>query len=228
MAVIGTGAEICTSTTRPSSPALGTIIYETDTASYRWCSNASPVTWIGMIPVGTVQSYAGSTAPTGWLLCAGQSLNASTSPQYADLWSVLSTTYGGSGITAFNVPDLRGRAATGKDDMGGSAASRVTSAASGITGTTLGANGGTQTHTLTTTQMPSHTHTQNAHNHSTGLVGVFQGAFAATGGGVYAWGGSQTTNSNTNNNTATNQNTGGDGAHQNMPPTIILNYIIKY
>lgn len=222
MTVIGSGVEICTSTTRPANPIVGTMIYETDTASYRWCSVVSPVTWIGTIPVGTVQSFAGTTAPIGWLLCYGQSLNASTSPQYADLFGVLGTTYGGSGITAFNVPDLRGRAPHGKDDMGGSAASRITSGVSGITGTTLGNAGGSEA-------LHQHTHTQTAHTHGptqgTAFVttnGTTIGSTAGSAGYLYAY---QT--STTASTTAINQNTG-SGASQNMPPTIILNYIIKY
>lgn len=229
MPVIGQGVEICTSTTRPTNPVVGTVIYETDTASYRWCTALSPsITWLGMTPTGTVESFAGSSAPTGWLLCHGQSLNATANPQFADLWGVLGTTYGGSGITAFNLPDLRGRSVAGKDDMGGSAANRITNAASGITGTTLGANGGAQTHTLTTTQMPSHTHIQNAHSHThifvsrwipTTPTSAMSNLEAVNSGGDGTWANPSTT--------ATNQNTGGDGAHQNMPPTIILNYIIK-
>lgn len=231
MPVIGQGVEICTSTTRPTNPVVGTVIYETDTASYRWCTAVSPsITWLGMTPTGTVESFAGSSAPTGWLLCHGQSLNATSNPQYADLWGVLGTTYGGSGITAFNLPDLRGRSVAGKDNMGGSAANRITNAASGITGTSLGANGGAQTHTMTTAEMPSHTHTQNSHSHGTyaywqGFTfGSFQTARASGADNVYT-----TYNQTipTTSTTATNQNTGGGGAHQNMPPTIILNYIIK-
>ena len=225
MTVIGQGVEICTSTTRPSSPIVGTMIYETDTASYRWCSGVGPVVWTGMIPVGTVQSFSGSTAPPGWLFCFGQSLNATSNPQYADLWSVLGTTYGGSGVTAFSVPDLRGRAPYGKDNMGGSAASRVTNAASGITGTTLGATGGDQ-------NMHQHNHGVNDSGHSHG--GRTEAYSQASG-----WSGVNAVRSATSSYTLDNQyiataTTGitiqnqGSGSSQNMPPTIILNYIIKF
>jgi len=239
MTLIGQGVEICTSTSRPTNPIVGTMIYETDTASYRWCSNTSPITWIGMIPVGTVQPYAGGTAPVGWLLCAGQSLNASTNTQYADLWSVLGTIYGGSGITAFNLPDLRGRSPFGKDNMNGSAANRITSAASGINGASLNSAGGTETHVLSTGQMPSHNHAQNAHTHTI-RANSFAGDRAV---GLYN-GGSDGTHYSVNDSYSDAnissylmyadsqapgiQNTGGGAAHQNMPPTIILNYIIKY
>lgn len=63
------------------------------------------------IPVGAVVPFAGSAAPTGWLLCDGGAVSRST---YANLFSVLSTTYGGGdGSTTFNVPDLVGRVVVG-------------------------------------------------------------------------------------------------------------------
>jgi microcystin-dependent protein len=169
-----------------------------------------------MIPVGTVQPYAGGTAPTGWLLCAGQSLNASTNTQYADLWSVLGTTYGGSGITAFNLPDLRGRSPFGKDNMNGSTANRVTSGISGITATSLGAVGGDQS-------MQSHLHNYGSVTTSGGSVNTLGDIiWAVSGGNVVDKAGSGYLKTST---LGTNTGTGNS---QNMPPTIILNYIIKY
>src|SRR5262245_39358957 len=84
-------------------------------------------------PVGAVMPFAGSAAPAGWLLCDGSNKSRAT---YADLFVAISTTYGaGDGSTTFGIPDLRGRAVFGKDDMGGAAASRLTnSATGGITG----------------------------------------------------------------------------------------------
>ena len=155
-------------------------------------------------PSGVVVPYAGSSAPTGWLLCGGQAVSRAT---YATLFTAISTTYGaGDGSTTFNLPDLRGRAPHGVDNMGGTAANRVTVGASGITGTTLGSAGGTETHTLTTAQMPAHTHTKGS---TCGGVNFSNGCSPG-----YADGG----------NTGS---TGGGGAHQNMSPTIMLNYIIK-
>jgi microcystin-dependent protein len=59
------------------------------------------------IPVGTIMMWAGSTAPTGWLLCNGAAVSRTT---YSDLFAVISTTYGtGNGSTTFNVPDLQRR-----------------------------------------------------------------------------------------------------------------------
>ena len=154
-----------------------------------------------IIPAGAVMDYAGSTAPTGWLLCAGQAVSRTT---YAALFAAIGTTFGtGNGSTTFNLPDLRGRVSAGKDDMGGTAANRLTSGGSGITGTTLGASGGTQTHTLSTAEIPAHTHT--------GGIGV--------GGEQFIGGGSS--------GSANTGSTGGGGAHQNTQPTLVLNKIIK-
>ena len=128
---------------------------------------------------------------------------------YADLFSAIATTYGaGDGSTTFNLPDLRGRSVFGKDDMGGTAANRVTSAGSSITGTTLGASGGAQNVTLTEAQIPAHTHTVS--------VQASQSPFSDTSGSYVLSGGSTTTSS-----------TGGGQSHTNMPPTMIMNYIIK-
>jgi microcystin-dependent protein len=72
---------------------------------------------------GVILPYAGTAAPNGFLLCYGQAVSRTA---YAALFSVISTTYGvGDGSTTFNLPDLRGRAVAGKDDMGGSAANRL-------------------------------------------------------------------------------------------------------
>jgi microcystin-dependent protein len=161
-----------------------------------------------IMPTGAVLPYAGSSAPTGFLLCYGQAISRST---YADLFSAISTTYGtGDGSSTFNLPDLRGRVAAGQDDMGGSSANRLTDQTGGLNGDTLGDTGGSETHTLTTAQMPAHTHTvaaqQQVSGDSTNRGGSGQLGAAAT---------------------ITSSSTGGDGAHNNVQPTIILNYIIR-
>jgi microcystin-dependent protein len=104
------------------------------------------------VPVGKVVPFAGATAPAGYLFCYGQAVNRA---DYADLFGVVSTTYGtGDGSTTFNLPDLRGRVVAGQDDMGGSSANRLTNQTGGLNGDTLGAAGGSETHTLTAAQLP--------------------------------------------------------------------------
>ena len=158
-----------------------------------------------IIPTGTVMPFAGGSAPTGFLVCGGQSLTVSSNQ---DLFDVIGYTYGGSG-TSFNVPDLRGRVVAGQDNMGGTSADRLTtSSAANIDGVTLGATGGDEEHTLTVNEMPSHTH-----------GGIFEEGDGGQGedpGINYVSSG-----------TSTDFNTGGDAAHNNVQPTIILNYIIK-
>ena len=195
----------------------------------------------GAVPVGVVNPFAGATAPAGWLLCFGQAVSRTA---YPVLFTTLSTTYGvGDGTTTFNLPDLRGRTIAGLDNMGGADAGRLDIANS--SGTVVGS----QYVTLTSAEMPSHTHTQNSHNHTQNShnhslgggqdFGMFfggnDGGFAtfalqvqAINQGTYQGSYSATHNTATNNaTTATNQNTGGGGAHNNMQPTMVLNYIIK-
>jgi len=162
----------------------------------------------GGAPAGVVLPYAGSTAPTGWLLCYGQAVSRTT---YAALFAAISTAYGtGDGSTTFNLPDLRGRVPGGKDNMGGSAASRLTTAGSGVDGATLGANGGAETHTLTLAQTPAHSH---AISGATASAGSGSNDLRSSGSAAGA--------------TPTTASQGGGGAHNNTQPTLVLNYLIK-
>lgn len=121
--------------------------------------------WDGL--TGVMLPFAGATAPNGWLLCYGQAVSRTT---YAKLFAVIGTTFGtGDGSTTFNLPDLRGRVAAGKDNMGGTPANRLTTAGSSVDGTSIGATGGSQAHTLTTAQMPAHAHTASDSGHAHGV-----------------------------------------------------------
>lgn len=104
------------------------------------------------LPVGASVDYWGTTAPPFYLFPYGQNVSRTT---YAALFAALSTTYGvGDGSTTFGLPDCRGRARVGKDNMGGSSADRLTNQSGGLDGDTLGATGGAETHTLSTAQLP--------------------------------------------------------------------------
>ncbi|WOH61899.1 phage tail protein [Bradyrhizobium sp. BWC-3-1] len=204
--------------------------------------------WAGM--TGTVLDFAGTTAPTGWLMCYGQSLLRT---DYPNLFDAIGTTYGAADGTHFTLPDCRGRSSIGKDNMGGTAANRVTTAGGGIDGVTLGAVGGAQTHQLTAAQMPSHTHantlTDPGHTHTNTLTdpghthssnAAINGGGSSTGGGGFALNatGGATINSNTTGITINNASKvtgmsinnvsqGSDGAHPNVQPGIVFNKIIK-
>jgi microcystin-dependent protein len=120
------------------------------------------------IPSGTVMPFAGSSAPSGWVLSYGQELSSTT---YAKLYAVLGATYctadHGGGCTGgfFRVPDLRGRVLAGKDNMGGTAASRIT-VGSTIDGTVLGKAGGAQAQASNVAVSAQPTFTVNAHTHN--------------------------------------------------------------
>jgi microcystin-dependent protein len=98
--------------------------------------------------------YTGTTAPnSAFILPFGQAISRTT---YATYFSLVSTAYGnGDGSTTFNVIDMRGRLPIGQDNMGGSAASRVTTVGSNIDGTTIGATGGAQNYSLLRTDLPN-------------------------------------------------------------------------
>ena len=201
-----------------------------------------------VMPAGVIMSYAGSSAPTGWLFAYGQTLNAVTNPQYQPLFNAIGNTYGGTNNTNFVVPDLRGRVAAGKDNMGGVAANRLTSGVSGITGTTLGAAGGDQ-------NMMQHSHSIH-HDHPAVNTGSGTNTTAlavvdlsnAPGNGANSWtshtpgrnntlaGGTSTQvpglshihSVNIPNFTGTSGNAGTGTTQGNVQPTIVLNFIIKY
>ncbi|MBB4642376.1 microcystin-dependent protein [Rhizorhapis suberifaciens] len=175
------------------------------------------------VPIGVVLAFAGSVAPDTFLLCYGQAINRA---DYADLFAAIGTEYGsGDGVTTFNVPDVRGRAKAGKDNMGGTSANRLTGQTGGVNGDNLGATGGAETHTLTVAQIPSHDHGGVTGTSNPTVTGIRELGQAQTGGAGSRIGTGGSIGSVSHNHTIPDQ--GGGGAHNNVQPTIIFNQIIK-
>lgn len=103
-----------------------------------------------------------SAKPARTLVCNGAAVSRAT---YARLFAVIGTTHGvGDGSTTFNLPDLRGRASVGRDDMGGASANVVTAAWASQDG----GQGGEEKHTPTTTETAPHAHGLNETQYQVG------------------------------------------------------------
>lgn len=151
-------------------------------------------------PVGSMVEWPAATAPQGWLLARGQAVSRTT---YAELFALIGTTYGsGNGSSTFNLPDMRGRVPVGMN----TAETEFNA---------LGKTYGTKTHTLTTAEMPAHTHS------------------ASNNSGHYVYGGSsqgagfQGTGFRSQMTAVTTGSAGSGNAHNNVQPSIALNYIIR-
>jgi microcystin-dependent protein len=179
------------------------------------------------VPVGVVFPFAGTAAPNGWILCDGRSLSTTT---YAALFASIGYAYGGAGAN-FNVPDLRGRVVAGRDIDQGGYGNRLSATHFGSNGRTSGQTGGSEGQTLTEAQMAAHSHfVANTDSTTSSTPSVSNTQYVAvhnshTGG--------STADSYDLHGTATvatvglSSSTGSGSAHNNVQPTIILNYIIK-
>ena len=157
----------------------------------------------GLLPTGVILPYGVTAAPTGFKVCDG-SAHARTGTSTSALFTVISTKYGvGNGSTTFNVPDLAGRFMAGL----GSELTSVT--ANMIIGTTIGNTGGIQAVTMVTAQLPAFNH----------LAGSNIWDSADNAGSALQAGTSVASVSTTT--------TGAGGRHSNIPPTLIVNFIIK-
>lgn len=185
------------------------------------------------LPAGATIPYAGTSAPTGWLLCDGSAVSRST---YATLFGVVGTVWGvGDGSTTFNLPNMNGRVAVGTGSY--------TDPVSGPITRSLAQSSGAEAHVLITNEIPSHNHSQNPHNHSITDPGHAHemGLNRQDGANINGYltdvtasvknTDTRTDNSVTgitvDNTTATNNVTGGGLSHNNMQPWAGLLYIIK-
>lgn len=165
------------------------------------------------IPTGMTIMYGGSSAPSGFLLCDG-SVVAQAS--YPDLFAILGSSFntGGEGGGNFRLPDSRGRMIIGAGH------------GSGLTDRTVGESGGTETHLLTTAELPIHTHakTDPGHTHTTPTYTTGTGTTHLS---THTGSSGGNTNVESKVTGLSFANTGGGGAHENMQPSIAINFIIK-
>lgn len=159
--------------------------------------------------IGEIRMFGGTFAIRGWAFCNGAQLQIS---QYDALYSLIGTTYGGDGISVFNLPDLRSRVPIGSGQ------------GPGLQNYPIGQQSGVETVTLVTGNLP-------AHNHGAGAQSA-GGDSNAPGGNTSAWaqasGNSRyTTDAPTG---AMNSGTigffGNNQPHDNMLPFQCINYII--
>lgn len=178
------------------------------------------------LPAGIIQEF-GMTVPNTHLLCNGQAVSRTT---YANLFAVISTTYGaGNGTTTFNVPNLLGRAAIG--------AGTYTDSVLGSTSRTLGQSVGAAAHTVATSEFPSHNHPGSSgadHSHPQNVTRDPNSGgtghrldFKSDSSGLNSY----ATNMNTDGSgtlSATIGSQGSGGTHNNMQPSLVVNYGIKF
>lgn len=178
-----------------------------------------------VLPIGTVQAYVGTTAPTNWLILNGDSIGSAASAadqasdDYEDLftlfWNSMADTEAavssGRGASAaadwaanktLTMPDARGRALIG------------TGTGTSLTARTHGDTDGEETHELTTAELASHTHTITKER-----------KFGSNQGGSPGWGNDV---GDAGNAEFTTDATGSGTAHNNMQPWLALNWIVKY
>jgi len=162
---------------------------------------------------GDVIPTARSAARGGTLLCYGQAVSRTA---YAGLFAALGTTYGaGDGSTTFNLPDLRGRIAAGRDDMGGSAVGRLTGTTISGGATTLGNAGGAQTESASLTGSTSGSLSVN--------IGGATALTSATGGPTTV----AADHLHVGSADGTLSVSGSTASVTNVQPTLILNYLIR-
>lgn len=158
-----------------------------------------------------IRIFGFNFSPRGWAFCNGQILPIA---QNTALFSLVGTTYGGDGRTTFGLPDLQGRAPI------------FWGQGPGLSDYILGENGGTTSVTLTTNQLPGHTHTVQAvaaNGSSNTPVGNDWGKVAAGRGALNLY---NPASDGTSMNAAAFPNAGGSQPHNNMAPYLSLNFCI--
>jgi microcystin-dependent protein len=146
--------------------------------------------------------FGGNFAPVNWAICDGRTMPIS---ENQPLFALIGATYGGDGQTTFALPDLRGRAPIHKSAT-----------------CPFGSQGGTETVTLISTQMPAHTHTANASSAAGAADSPANAVWTTSAYDAFSTGQSPTSAMSPQAISAA----GGSQPHENMMPYLVINYII--
>lgn len=166
------------------------------------CIKQTEVKKTELIPVGTIIQFAGAMPIDKWLLCDGSEVLIS---EYNELYQVLGGSSSPFGVTSthFNLPDFRGRVAVGSTNN------------TAYHNFQLANTGGEEMHVLTSSELPAHCHDYSLYVNNN------------TNNGVARFGSAKATTSQ-DSSIHTTSFTGDNKAHENMPPYLSINYLIKY
>lgn len=164
--------------------------------------------------IGIIKAFTGDYVPEDYLMCLGQELPIK---DYEVLYALIGTTYGGDGRVTFKLPDLRSRIPLGFG-QGPNLSNRP-----------MGQAAGTETVTLVTANLPAHTHT--SHGLDGGLevhspANAFVPKYPNPAAKFYSM--KDSTDNLLPMAPEVVSSTGGSQAHNNVPPFLVVNYIICY
>lgn len=157
--------------------------------------------------IGQIMAFGGNFAPLGWALCNGSLLPIS---QYEALFSLIGTTYGGDGQTTFALPDLRSRALLHQGQ------------GPGLSNYVLGQSGGAEAITLTTGQLPPHSHPVLGNSGAGTSANPSDAVWAGSPANIYTAGAA----ANAAMSATAISASGGGQPHDNMLPFETLNFCI--
>ncbi|GAB3521525.1 phage tail protein [Emticicia fontis] len=162
--------------------------------------------------IGIIKPFLGNFPPKNWLLCDGSLAPIGT---FQVLYSLMGTRYGGDGIRTFGLPDLRGRIPIGLGTGGG------------LTPRNLGEKSGFENVTITPLTYPKHTHTYNGLTGSRETNAPTGNYLGIAAGNFYCQPDSGDTLLPMNDKTVSDS-PGDNLPHDNMPPFLVVNFIICY
>lgn len=159
--------------------------------------------------IGEIRMFAGNFAPVGWSFCEGQLVAIS---ENETLFNLIGTTYGGDGQSTFALPDLRGRLPLHQGQ------------GPGLATYVIGETGGVEQVTLTTNQIPAHTHPLQVIGDHVGTAASPAGRLPAQSFNVVPYINDATTGAF---NAAAIEPVGGNQPHSNLQPTLCVHFIIS-